>query len=317
MKVAVTGATGFVGRHVVRGLLDAGHEVVALVRTLPLDESTAAALRGATTWETGDLERIDDCASLFAGVDAVAHLAARVHRMAEDSEDPLAAHRAANTDLTRRLAEGAAAAGATSFVFLSSIKVNGERTAGTPFSASDAPRPADPYGVSKWEAEQALAAVCAGSALRGTSIRIPMVYGPGNKGNVQRLLGAIRHGIPLPLASVRNRRTMVSVDNVVSAIRYALENHSERYQLILAADARPVSTAELCRALGAAAGRPARLAPCPPALLRLAARLVGKGAEADRLTEDLEVRVSGSAPDFSWTPPVSFDEGIRSLADGG
>ncbi|MGO4453237.1 NAD-dependent epimerase/dehydratase family protein [Arthrobacter sp. RAF14] len=316
MKVAVTGATGFVGRHVVRSLVSAGHDVVALVRTLPLDDSAAAALRGATARATGDLERVEDCSSLFTGLDAVVHLAARVHRMAEDSDDPLAAHRAANTVLTHRLAEGAAAAGVSAFVFLSSIKVNGERTTGAPFSAADTPRPADPYGVSKWEAEQALAAVSTRSGLRGASIRIPMVYGPGNKGNVQRLLSAIRRGLPLPLASVRNRRTMVAVGNVCSAIQYALEHDTDLYQLILAADSRAVSTADLCRALGAAAERTPRLIPCPPALLRLGARLLGKGAEADRLTEDLEVLVSGSAPDFSWTPPVSFDEGIRSLADG-
>ncbi|MDP5228396.1 MULTISPECIES: NAD-dependent epimerase/dehydratase family protein [Arthrobacter] len=316
MKVAVTGATGFVGRHVVRALLAEGHEVVALVRSLPLDPGVARALDGAHPAATGDLERTADFSGTLRGVDAVVHLAARVHRMEEDSTDPLAAHRAVNTELTRRLAEAAAEAGVTSFVFLSSIKVNGERTEGVPFAAGDEPAPVDPYGVSKWEAEQALATVCRSSRLRGVSIRIPMVYGPGNKGNVQRLLGAVRRGLPLPLASIRNRRTMVAVGNVCSAIVYALSHGSEQYQLILAADSRPVSTADLCRALGTAAGRRAVLLPFPPALLRLGARLVGKGAEAERLTEDLEVRVSGTAEGFAWTPPVSFEDGIRSLSGG-
>ncbi|MDR6268424.1 NAD-dependent epimerase/dehydratase family protein [Arthrobacter russicus] len=313
MKILLTGATGFVGREVVSALQAQGHQVVAAVR------STAALPPGVEQRVVGDISGPVAWAEALDGIDTVLHLAARVHQMNDSAVDPLASFRAVNTEPTARLAQAAEAAGVKRFVFLSSIKVNGESTPlnpSQPFSVDSAPAPADPYGSSKFEAEAALAAISASGAMKIATVRSPMVYGPEGRGNVQRLSNLARKGFPVPFGSIRNRRTMIAVQNLADLLVALCPAAPDTppYSLVLAGDAHSPSTAELYRELADALGVPARILPFPVALLRLAGRLTGRAAEIARLTESLEIRVGSTDPDFDWTPPLSFHEGIARMA---
>lgn len=319
VKILLTGATGFVGRELGPLLVAQGHHVVAAVRSaaqLPaqIEQRVVGDLRKFTAWP-----------ELFDDVDAVVHLAARVHQMKDAAADPLESFRAMNTELTATLAEAAQQAGVTRFVFLSSIKVNGESTPerpSRPFSIDSIPAPQDPYGVSKFEAEQALLAIAnakadgAKAGMKIVSVRSPMVYGPKGKGNVQRLAGLVRKGLPVPFGSIRNRRTMISVQNLADLLcnLCAVDQETPGYALVLAGDAQSPSTAELYRELAAALGVPARLLPVPVPLLALLGRITGRSAEIARLTESLEIRTGSTDPSFAWQPPLSFSEGIALMA---
>lgn len=282
MRVLVTGASGFVGRHLVPVLL-ADHEVVAAVR------APGRAPEGCAEMVVGDIDGSTDWSDALVGVEAVVHLAARVHVMEESAADPLAAYRAVNRDGTLALTQAAAAAGVRRFVFMSSIKVNGESTAGEPLARDSVPAPRDPYGVSKLEAEVALRRIVRDTVMDVVVLRPPVIYGSGVGGNIRRIANAVRWGVPLPLASVHNRRTMLSIENLVVAIRASIGMARAPDAAVLLGDEDPVSTPQLVRWLAEGMGVKARMLPVPIALLRIGGGLARRKGEIDRLTQDLVI----------------------------
>lgn len=243
----------------------------------------------------------------------VIHLAARVHVLRETSSDPLESFRAVNTAGTIDLARQAAAAGVARFVYVSSIKVNGESTpSGLPFRHDDPPRPLDPYGISKREAEDALREIAAATGMEVVIIRPPLVYGPGVKANFAALARAVQRGWPLPLGSVtHNRRSLVALDNLVDLLNTCIDHPAAAHQTFLVSDGEDLSTAELLQRLGQAMGRPARLLPLPPTLLEAGAALVGRREVAQRLLGNLQVDITHTRKTLGWTPPLTVDEGLR------
>lgn len=305
-RILVTGASGFVGGGVVPRLLRDGMEVRAMVRSA---ERAPSGTVPVVADLTGPPPSPDD----LAGVDAIVHLAARVHVMRETAADPLTEFRALNRDATHALATRAQAQGVRRFVFLSSIKVNGEGTGAHPFRADDPPAPVDPYGVSKWEAEQDLRELAARTGLEVAIIRAPLVHGPGVGGNLRRLLRWVANGIPLPLGAVHNRRRLVGRENLADLIAKALQHPAAPGGTFLAGDAESVSTPDLIRLIGEALGRAPRLVPFPPALLSLGGKLLGSGAEVSRLIGSLEIDIEPTMVRLDWRPPVALADGIRAM----
>lgn len=304
MRALVTGATGFVGGALVRQLGAVGWDVRAALR-----RPRGAADRDDVV--VGDIGSTTEWADALAGVDAVIHLAARVHVMRDAALDPLAAYRETNTFGTLRLAEAAARAGVRRFVFLSSIKVNGESTpVDRPFVEADAPAPIDGYGISKAEAEQGLLRLAQCGSLEPVVLRPPLVYGPGVGANFLRLLRLVDRGLPLPFAAIANRRSMIYVDNLAAAIVAALHAPALGGRVFLVADDRAVATPELLRLLATALGRPSRLWPCPLPVLRGLARLAGRVGEIERLTGSLAVDAGAFCAAAGWCPPYSIEEGL-------
>jgi nucleoside-diphosphate-sugar epimerase len=309
MRVLVTGASGFVGSAVVRLLAaDPEFSPIAAVRR-------AAEMAGAVERVVGDLGPRSDWRDALVGVDAVVHCAARAHQLDDRSPDPVAEFRRINTDGTRRLAQQAAEQGVRRFIFVSSIKVNGEATSpGSPFTEADAPAPNDPYGISKLEAERVLGDVTNTAGMEVVIIRPPLVYGPGVKGNLRRLMGWIARGVPLPLASVRNARSLVALDNLASAIVLALAHPAAAGRTYLISDQQDLSTPDLIRTIAAGMGLRAPLWPMPVALLRAAGALAGKGDEVARLTGSLVVDSGLISRELGWRPPRTPQEGLEQMA---
>ena len=312
MTTLVTGANGFVGSALCARLLRDGTAVRGAVRSLSsLPDGVEAIAVGRLSSET-------DWTVALRRVDQVVHLAARVHVMNDKSIDPLAEFRQVNVKGTANLARQAAAAGVRRFVYLSSIKVNGEFTQeGHPFTADDAPAPEDPYGVSKHEAEQALRQIAADTGMEVVIIRPPLVYGPGVKANFESMMRWLARGVPLPLAAVtQNRRSLVALDNLVDLIITCLSHPAAANQTFLVSDGEDLSTAELLESMGAAMGKPARLFYLPPALLKLGATGLNKPGIYQRLCGSLQLDIAKTRQLLGWTPPVSVDEGLRRAAEG-
>ncbi len=309
--VLVTGASGFVAAALIPQLTAVGWQVRAAERR----PGSAPVLPNVTAVASPDLGPDADWAPALAGCDAVIHLAARVHVMRDTANDPLAAFRASNSAGTARLAQQAAAAGVQRMVLVSSIKVNGEGTApGRPYRASDVPAPRDPYGQSKAEGEEALWAVCAHSAMQGVVIRPPLVYGPGVKGNFASLMRAVAKRRPLPLGSVDNRRSLVAVDNLASALVCVVSHPAANGQTFLVSDDETLSTPDLIRRLAVALGRRPRLVPVPPSILRLMLSAIGKGGFANRLMGSLEVDSQPLRDRCDWVPVQTIDQGLQAAA---
>lgn len=302
--ILLTGANGFVGR-ALHAELRARQLAVLAVSRRPAPGCTAI----------GSIDSRTDWGSALVGVTAVVHLAARVHVMRDKEEDPLAAFRTANVEATLHLARQAERAGVRRFVFVSSIKVNGERSApGVPFRADDTPAPVDPYGVSKHEAEQGLLKLARRSDMEVVIIRPPLVYGPGVKANFLNMMRWLNRKLPLPFGAIDNRRTLVALDNLVALIVVCLEHPKAANRVFLAGDAESLSTTALLRQLATALGTKAFLVPVPASLLEAAAACLGKRAVAQRLCGNLEVDISASRELLGWTPPVSVDEGLLRTA---
>jgi nucleoside-diphosphate-sugar epimerase len=285
--VLVTGAGGFIGRALVGRLGAAGCEVVRL-RSLEDDPAWSGAAQR--------------CA-------AVVHLANIAHARVDAGQ-----LERVNVQGTRRLAERALAAGIRRFVYLSSIKVHGDESPAGPFSATSPLQPADAYGEAKVRAEAALQDLSRRHGLELTVLRPPLVYGPGVKANFLALTRAIARGTPLPLRSTRNRRSLIYVGNLTDAIVRCLERPASVGRSYPVSDGGAVSTAELCRALGKALARPARLLPFPPALLEGAGVLLGRRAAVLSLTRNLEVDCSHFRDELDWRPPATLTEGLQATA---
>lgn len=306
----VTGANGFVGAAVHRQASARGLAVRAAVR--------GPGHAGPQTVVVGGLDAQTDWTLALQGCQAVVHTAARVHVMTESVVDPLSEYRRVNVEGTLNLARQAAAAGVRRFVFVSSVKVNGEGTPVLqPYSVNDAPAPQDAYGLSKAEAEHGLRDVARDSGMEFAVVRPPLVYGPGVKANFRSLMRAVERGLPLPLGSITdNRRSLVALDNLVDLLLTCIDHPAAANQTFLASDGEDLSTAELIRRMGHALGKPARLLSVPPGWLVLGARLLGKGAVAQRLLGSLQVDITHTRETLDWTPPISVDEGLRRAAVG-
>ncbi|MGB0713044.1 MAG: NAD-dependent epimerase/dehydratase family protein [Gammaproteobacteria bacterium] len=310
LRILVTGANGFVGRALCDTLQDAGHRVRASVRT----RKSADGLNTRELALTGNLDSTTHWQDAVQGIDTVVHLAARVHVMHETADDPLAQFRACNRDATANLAAAAAAAGVKRFVYVSTIKVNGEQTHGTPFRSDDTAAPSDPYGISKWEAEQELAKIAEKTGLEQVVIRPPLVYGPGVKGNFLRILGLIKRGAPLPLGRLDNRRTLVGLHNLRDLIRRSIEHPDAGGHVFLAGDRQPVSTTDLTIAMAHALGRPARLFHIPDFITSAACALPPFQRIWQRLAGSLEVDISEAVRVLQWEPPRSMEDELREVA---
>ncbi len=308
-KVLITGAGGFVGRHLCEKMLHQGWKVRAAVRApcpLPLGVEIAAV---------GTIDGETDWTDVLSGVDAIIHLAARAHVMRETKADSMAIFRAVNVTATEHLAHAAVKAGIRRFVFISTVKVNGETTPNLPFSESMPVDPQDAYGLSKWEAEQHLRSISDGTGMELVILRPPLVYGPGVRANFLRLLSIANSGLPLPLESVKNRRSLIYVGNLVSAIQACLEHPSASGQTFLVSDGEDMSTAELIRRIGKALGRPVRLWPMPIGILQTLGGLLGRSAEAERLFDSLVIDNSKIRQLLDWNPPFTVDMGLADTAE--
>lgn len=309
MKVLVTGASGFLGSALCGHLLAKGQTVIGAVRNMPENP-----LPGVEYRVVSDLSPETNWREALVGMGAVVHCAARVHIMKETSIDPLAAFREMNVKGTACLAGQLVDNGVKRFVFISSIKVNGETTSGHPFTADDTPAPKDPYGISKWETEQVLQRIAEKTGLEVVIIRPPLVYGPGVRANFLRLMQAVKRGMPLPLGAINNRRSLVALDNLMDLIDTCLNHPAARNQTFLVSDGSDLSTTELIKNMAAALDRPTRLIPVPESLLRVVAKLLGKTSIAQRLCSSLQVDINKTRDMLGWSPPVTGEEALRKTA---
>ena len=305
-RLLVTGATGFIGKALCELAVRRGLAVQGAFR------KSGEVPNCIEPFVVGEINRATDWSSALRDVSAVAHLAARVHVMHDTAADPLTAFRAVNVDGTLNLARQAAAAGVKRFVFISSVKVNGERTLpGRAFTEADAPNPLDAYGQSKLEAEQGLRQLSADTGMELVIIRPPLVYGLGVKANFAALMRAVQRGWPLPLGAVHNQRSLVALDNLVDFIVTCITHPQAANQTLLVSDGQDLSTTELVRGMAQAAGVPARLLSVPVWALQAGATLLGKGDAVQRLCGNLQVDISKARSLLGWVPPVSVQEGLR------
>ena len=310
-RLLVTGATGFIGKAVINALLLQNDHVVAAVRN-----EDASVQQGAEKMIVGNLSVMSNWTSALKGIDVVIHTAARVHVMDDSAADPLTEFRNVNTDGTLNLARQAANAGVKRFIYISSIKVNGEMTpAGQSFKPDDIFIPTDSYGLSKYEAEQGLFAVANETGMEVVIIRPPLVYGPGVRANFLSMMKWINRGVPLPLGAVYNQRSLVALDNLVSFIIHCIKHHKAANEIFLISDNEDVSTTQLLKKVAKAFGKKAFLLPIPVSLMRFMAKLFGKADVADRLFCSLQVDSSKSRELLNWAPVITMDEQMKKTAE--
>jgi len=313
-RILITGATGFIGSALSHGLLEAGYPVRGAVSASSKIPPTATPESANFDWVVlHDRSPEREINEALQGVQIVVHLAARVHVMVDQATDPLQEFRRVNVDWTERLAARAASQGIRRFVYLSSVKVNGEQTV-IPFTEQDSPKPQDPYGVSKWEAEQALDRVSTRTEMETVVVRAPLVYGPGVRGNFLQLLNILRRGIPLPLASIRNQRSLVYLGNLVDALARCIHNPRAAGQTYFVCDGEDLPTPELVRRLAAAMNTRVCLWPCPTGLLYWMGQVAGKRGMIDRLVGSLQVNSSKIRTELDWHPPFTVDAGLLETA---
>lgn len=315
MHILVTGASGFVGQALLGRLaLEGQHRLRAAYRSATAKQLLPKDVEALTI---GELTAETDWTPALKDMETVVHCAARVHVMDDTAADPLSEFRRVNVAGTLALARQAQEAGVKRFIFISSIKVNGESTEpGRPYTAEDAPAPSDPYGISKMEAEQALMTLARTGGMEVVVIRPVLVYGPGVKANFLSMMRWLDKGLPLPLGGIeRNRRSLVALDNLVDLIHVCLSHPCAAGQVFLASDGEDLSTTQMLRRLGRALGKSPALLPIPASWLKVAARLAGKPAIAQRLCGSLQVDISKNRELLGWTPPSSVDEAFRKTAD--
>jgi UDP-4-keto-D-QuiNAc 4-reductase len=315
MKILVTGASGFVGCALCKHLADRRNTVTGVTRKLDsisFSEHSTQYFQGLQA----DFTDVSALSPHLQGIETIVHTAARVHQVQEAAADPLAVYRRINTQATRALAQAAAEQGVKRFVFLSSVKVNGDFSSpDRPHTIHDAPAPTDAYGLSKWEAEQGLKEIAIKTGMELVIIRPPLVYGPGVKANFLTMMRWLSRGVPLPLGNIQNRRSLVALPNLLDFIRLCIENPKVNKQTFLISDQHDLSTTQLLRQLGEALHSPARLLPVPQSLLKVGLRAVGKSALAQRLCEDLAVDASPATELLGWKPPLTVQQGLQLTAD--
>ena len=307
----VTGAAGFIGQAVCSDLSARGYQVLGAVRK----QAKAHPTSHVQYKIVGDTQESSDWSAVLEGIDSVVHLAARVHLMSDSAQNPLAEYRLANVAMTMNLARQSAKAGVKRFVFISTVKVNGENTPfGQPFTADEKPRPVDPYGVSKFEAEKLLLQLAQETDMEVVIIRPVLVYGPGVKANFLLMMRWLQKGVPLPLKALDNRRSLLAIDNLVDLIATCLHHPAAANQVFLASDGEDVSISSLLQRTGAALGKSAWLIPVPTIILKVLARLGGQDAVMQRLCDSLQVDISKTRRVLGWTPPVKMDGALAKTA---
>lgn len=310
MRILISGANGFVGSALAAHLCESGYEVHGLVR-----RETKGAPHLASLHIAGGLTDRKPVRAALSGVDVVVHTAARAHVMHDSSGDPAQHFRKVNVEGTLCLAQEAARAGVQRFVFLSSIKVNGESTRpGTSFTEQDQPDPRDAYGVSKHEAEVALKKIASSTGMEAVIVRPPLVYGPGVKANFLRMMQWVDRGIPLPLGGVNNARSLVALPNLVDFVKVCLQHPSAANETFLVSDREDLSTSDLLTRVGIALGKPARLFAVPEGVMRLGARVVGKEMVVRRLLDCLTVDISKAVNRLGWRPTHAVDAVLHDTA---
>lgn len=310
-KVFVTGATGFIGSALIRRLQG---ENLSLCAALRERRNQGDLPEGVEYAVVQPLSESSDYSSVLRGVEIVVHLAARTHVLKEIVVDPLLEFRRENVQGTVRLARQASAAGVRRFVFISSVKVNGEGR-NNAYTEEDPPKPEDAYGISKNEAEDALRRISSETGMEVVIIRPPLVYGPGVKANFLRLLTAVYRGSPLPFASIQNKRSFIFVGNLVDVIVECLSHPKASGQTYLVSDGVDVSTPELVRRLSHAMGKPARVFPFPPRTLKMASVFFGNSVSIDRLLNSLMIDLSKIRRELDWNPPYTFHHGLQETTE--
>lgn len=308
-NILVTGATGYVGQALLDDLITTHHNVVAAVRSSP------EKIKADRVVLIDDIGPGTDWSGHLQGIDVIIHLAARVHMMSDNASDPLFENRKINLDGTVQLARAACNAGVSRFIFTSTIKVNGEATPPqTPFDEHSPPNPNNPYGQSKWEAEQALIDICSSSKMEYCILRPPIVYGPKIKGNFQSLLGLCQKNPPLPLASIKNKRSLIYVKNLTNAIIACLENPQAANQLFLVSDEDDLSVPELITKICLAFGQKPKLFPFPAILLKFLGIITRKSNSIQRLLDSLCLNSQKIQTQLKWHPPFTVEEGLQATA---
>lgn len=307
--VLLTGASGFIGRAIARRLADSEYHFVPLVRT---------AVDGLppNTKVIGNIDEDTNFGNILRNVNVIVHAAARAHVMKDETSDPLNEYRRVNVEGTRNLASQAAAEGVKRFIFISSVKVCGESTTGlAPYNEEMPPLPEDPYGQSKYEAEEVLKKVAALTGMEIVIIRPPLVYGPGVKANFFSLLKLCATSIPLPFGFINNRRSMVYLGNLVDFIVRCIDHPNAANQTFLVSDGQDVSLSSIITQIRGSFGRSRRLVPVPIGLFRLVGRLTGKMLVVDRLVGDLQVDIRKAKDLLSWEAPHTFEQGIAKTVE--
>ena len=310
----MTGATGFVGQHLVNALLRKKKQVRACVRGRRYKSYSESPLVELSLVE--DLSQVASWEKALRDVTVVIHTAARVHIMEDKEADPLAEFRKVNTEGTLNLARQAAEQGVSRFIFISSIKVNGEMTSiGQPFRTTDNTIPTDPYGLSKYEAEQGLLRIASETDMEVVIIRPPLIYGPGVKANFASMMKWVSKGVPLPLGAVYNNRSLVALENLIDFIIHCIAHPKAANEVFLVSDEEDISTTQLLKKVAKALGKKANLLPIPVSLMSFAATLIGKKSVAERLFGSLQVDSAKARDLLDWKPVVKMDEQLRKTAE--
>ena len=312
MNMLITGANGFIGQALCKRMLTDGYQVRGAVRSAAQMAALPSGVEGALV---GDIGPKTDWSDALSGIEGIVHLAARVHVMRESAADPLAAFRLVNVAGTERLALQAAEAGVKRLVYVSSIKVNGESTNGKPFSEEDVPRPEDPYGISKWEAEQLLREIEARTGMCVTILRPPLLYGPGVKANFLKLIRVVDKGIPLPLGSIDNKRSLLGLGNLADLIGRCIEEPAAKGETFVVSDGQDLSTADLVRKIASALNKKPRIFSLSPSVLRATGRITGKQDAVRRLTECLKIDSTKVRKMLAWLPPFSVEQELARTAE--
>ena len=310
-RILITGSSGFVGRELCADLVRRQFSVTAAMRNESSQQISQYSIA-----RIADIGPDTDWTAALQGIEVVIHLAARVHVMRDNAPDPISEFRRTNTAGTEHLARCAAAAGVKRLVYVSSIKVNGEETVnGHRYSEQDAPAPQDSYGISKWEAEQALQRVTQETGLEVAILRPPLVYGADVKGNFMQMMRVVARGMPLPLAALHNQRDLLYVGNLVNALIACAFHPAAAGKTFLLSDGEPVSTSELLQRLAHALAVPSHLFPFPASVLKLAGKLSGKSDQIERLLGSLQIDNAKIRHELNWTPPFTMQQGLQLTAE--